>query len=121
MKQKESSTTDGYASLFKAFLALKTMDEVKSFFEDLCTPAELKDFVDRWSVVGPLQEGVPYREIQKMTGVSVTTVTRVARAMKYGSGGYILIYNRLLRAKNVKKNQVKNRAAKKRPSKQRIA
>jgi uncharacterized protein YerC len=38
---------------------------------------------------------VPYREIYKQTGVSVTTVGRVARYLTNGNGGYSLAAARL--------------------------
>jgi uncharacterized protein YerC len=38
---------------------------------------------------------VPYREIYKQTGVSVTTVGRVARYLTSGNGGYALAAARL--------------------------
>ena len=40
--------------------------------------------------MGLLQQGVPYREIHKQTGVSVTTIGRVARYLTNGNGGYTL-------------------------------
>jgi TrpR-related protein YerC/YecD len=82
-------------SLFAAVLTLKSIEECKSFFRDLCTPAELQALADRWAVVGLLQDGVPYREIHKQTGVSVTTIGRVARYLTNGNGGYSLASERL--------------------------
>nr|WP_250636780.1 Trp family transcriptional regulator [Steroidobacter denitrificans] len=46
-------------------------------------------------MVGLLQKGVPYREIHKQTGVSVTTIGRVARFLSTGNGGYLLAAERL--------------------------
>lgn len=60
---------------------------------DLCTPAELEAIADRWKVVPLLAEGVPYREIHDRTGVSVTTIGRVART-RTGAGGYRLALQR---------------------------
>ena len=71
-------------SLFAAVLTLKTVDECRAFFRDLCTPAELQAIADRWAVVDWLQKGVPYREIHRLTGVSVTTIGRVARCLADG-------------------------------------
>ena len=34
--------------LFSAILVLKTPEEARDFFYDLCTPAELEGLVDRW-------------------------------------------------------------------------
>lgn len=82
-------------ALFAAILTLRSIEECRAFFRDLCTPAELQALADRWSVVGLLQEGVPYREIHKQTGVSVTTIGRVARFLSTGNGGYQLAAERL--------------------------
>ena len=81
--------------LFQAILTLRSMDECRAFFRDLCTPAELQALADRWAVVGLLQQGLPYREIHRHTGVSVTTVGRVARYLASGNGGYALAARRL--------------------------
>jgi uncharacterized protein YerC len=55
----------------------------------------LQALADRWAVVGLLKEGVPYREIHKQTGVSVTTIGRVARYLTNGNGGYDLAVARI--------------------------
>ncbi len=82
-------------SLAEALLKLQSVDECRAFLKDLCSPAELQALADRWAVVGLLQEGLPYREIQRRTGVSVTTVGRVARYLTQGNGGYALVVKRL--------------------------
>ena len=46
-------------------------------------------------VVGLLQRDMPYREIHRQTGVSVTTIGRVARYLAAGNGGYALAARRL--------------------------
>ncbi len=83
------------SNLAEAFLAMKTADEMRSLIKDLTTPAELEALVDRWRVVRFLDEGRPYREINELTGVSVTTIGRVARFLEYGNGGYRLALERL--------------------------
>ena len=65
-------------ALCTAILALRSVEECRCFFRDLCTPAELQAMADRWAVVELLERGLPYREIHKQTGVSVTTISRVA-------------------------------------------
>lgn len=62
--------------------------DVQDFLVDLCTPAELEALADRWNVVPLLDQGVPYRTIHEQTGVSVTTIGRVARWLDHGTGGY---------------------------------
>lgn len=75
-------------ALFRAVLSLQDVSECRNFFKDLCTPAELQALVDRWQVVGLLQKDLPYRRIHDLTGVSVTTIGRVARFLSDGFGGY---------------------------------
>ena len=82
-------------SLLQAILTLRSVEECRDFFRDLCTPAELQALADRWSIVGLLQEQLPYREIHRQTGVSVTTIGRVARYLDNGHGGYALAFRRL--------------------------
>jgi len=82
-------------SLYRAIMTLRDADECRRFFHDLCTPAELEAMADRWAVVGLLKRGLPYREIHDRTGVSVTTVGRVARFLTDGNGGYEIASQRL--------------------------
>jgi TrpR-related protein YerC/YecD len=82
--------------LFRAILSLRTEAECEQFFSDLCTPAELEALADRWVVVAFLEEGLPYRKIHELTGVSVTTIGRVARFLSTGNG-YQTVLKRLRR------------------------
>ncbi len=77
-----------------AFATLQEATEVRAFLEDLCTPAEIEAMADRWRVVPLIDQGVPYRDIHDQTGVSVTTVGRVARCLAAGAGGYRLALDR---------------------------
>jgi TrpR-related protein YerC/YecD len=86
-------------NLCVAVAALRTPDEVRAFFRDLCTPAELQAMADRWAVVDHLKRNVPYREIHRLTGVSVTTIGRVARFLGNGNGGYEVATQRLEEAR----------------------
>ena len=75
-------------ALYEAILTLRDIRECRDFFRDLCTPAELQALVDRWHVVQLLMQDLPYRKINELTGVSVTTIGRVARFLSGGFGGY---------------------------------
>ena len=81
--------------LAEALLTLHTVGECRAFLRDLCSPAELQAMADRWAVVRDLGRGLPYREIHGRTGVSVTTIGRVARYLALGNGGYALAARRL--------------------------
>jgi TrpR-related protein YerC/YecD len=81
--------------LFRAILTLRNLDECRAFFHDLCTPAELQALKDRWAVAELLAEGrLSYRQIHEQTGVSVTTIGRVARYLLAGEGGYARVLQR---------------------------
>ena len=82
-------------SLSEALLSLQNPQEMKQFLEDLCTPAELEAMVDRWRVAQLVNQGNSYRDIREITGVSVTTIGRVARFMELGTGGYRTVLDRL--------------------------
>lgn len=75
-------------ALFSAVDSLGDIHECRNFFKDLCTPAELQALVDRWQVAELLREDLSYRRINELTGVSVTTIGRVARSLTDGYGGY---------------------------------
>ena len=81
-------------ALFRALISLESTDECRRFLKDLCTPAELQALVDRWQVVELLEQDLPYRRIHDLTGVSVTTIGRVARFLTSGFGGYQVALDR---------------------------
>ncbi len=86
--------------LAEAMLTLRSVEECRAFMRDLCSPAELQAMADRWAVVNDLERGLPYREIHRHTGVSLTTIGRVARYLAAGSGGYALAARRLKGSNN---------------------
>jgi TrpR-related protein YerC/YecD len=91
MKAGERNRTteqDVEHQLYEALTTLTGVSEMRDFFRDLCTPAERQAMADRWRVVALLREGRPYRDIHDRTGVSVTTIGRVARYLDDGNGGY---------------------------------
>ena len=95
MKSQVTNKQHSLLELMRAISLLENEQEALAFFTDLSTPAELEAMSDRWEVVPLLRKGIPYRTIHERTGVSVTTITRVARCLGLGSGGYSLIANRL--------------------------
>ena len=82
-------------NLIAALLTLRSLEEYRAFLRDLCTPAEIQAMADRWAVVDCLRRGLPYRRTHEQTGVSLTTIGRVARYLAQGSGGYQLAAQRL--------------------------
>lgn len=84
--------------LMDAVTALKTREECKKFFRDLCTLRELESMTSRWQVAKQVKKGIPYRNIVKKTGASTATITRVASWVHHGTGGYQLMLERKKRA-----------------------
>ncbi len=86
-------------ALSRALLSLQSAEEVKAFLNDLCTPAEIRAFAERFKVARLLDEGqLSYRDIAMRTGASTTTVTRVARFLReMPHKGYRLVLDRLKR------------------------
>lgn len=74
--------------LFKAFLLLKTEDEVASFCRDLMTSGEISEFAARWQVAQELSKGKTQRQVASEQNVSLATVTRVNQWLKRGMNGY---------------------------------
>ena len=93
-EQQKKALKAAAESLYRAFLTLDKAAEVRQFLLDLCTPSELEAIVDRWWTASLLKDGRSYREISEITGVSVTTIGRVARYMNMGEGGYRLALRR---------------------------
>jgi len=66
-------------ALYEAILNLKNMDECCRFFDDLCTPGELRSMEQRFDVATYLLQDQVYLEILEKTGASSATISRVRR------------------------------------------
>ncbi|MDR1438350.1 MAG: trp operon repressor [Puniceicoccales bacterium] len=92
-----SLKSEGFESLCWAIAAAKTHGELQSFLRDLCTPKELDAMVGRWQVCRLLNMGqLSYREIHRITGISLVTIGRISRCLNE-NGGYKKILNYLER------------------------
>ncbi len=81
--------------LIQAILALTTKNETERFLRDLMTEKEIKEFAKRLKAAEMLTEKVPYSIIKKETGLSSTTIARVAKWLNGKGGGYKMIINKL--------------------------
>ena len=86
-----------FQALCEAVLQLRTRDECRKFLLDLCTPAEILAFAERWKVARLLdRNGHSYRDLHEKTGISITTIGRVARFLNQEPHqGYRLVLQRL--------------------------
>lgn len=82
-------------NLFNAILLLKNVEECYSFFEDLCTVAEIKALAQRLEVAKMLRQKKTYTEICENTGASTATISRVNRCLLYGADGYSMVLDRI--------------------------
>lgn len=81
--------------MYRAILTLRTVDECKQFFDDLCTVTELQAMEQRYQVAVCLSKGMIYNDILAETGASSATISRVNRSLQYGKDGYEIAFNRL--------------------------
>ncbi|HBF76873.1 MAG TPA: TrpR-like protein YerC/YecD [Clostridiaceae bacterium] len=81
--------------LMDAILTLKNREECYRFFEDVCTINEIRAIAQRLQVAQMLREKRTYIDIADTTGASTATISRVNRALNYGSDGYKIIFERL--------------------------
>ena len=69
--------------LCEALLTPRDADEMARLLADLCTPAEVRTLAERWHVARLLEQtDLTYRDIHDATGVSTTTIVRVARFLR---------------------------------------
>ncbi|MDO5326961.1 MAG: YerC/YecD family TrpR-related protein [Clostridia bacterium] len=66
-------------ALYEAIMNLKDLDECCRFFDDLCTPTELRSMEQRYDVAVYLMRDQVYTEILEKTGASSATISRVRR------------------------------------------
>lgn len=90
-KLKDAATDQ----LFKAILLLQNVEECYAFFEDICTVNEIKSLAQRLEVAKMLGQKSKYTDITEKTGASAATISRVNRALTYGTDGYNSILQRL--------------------------
>lgn len=88
--------------LFEAILSLETVEECYRFFDDLCTINELEAFGQRLKVAKLLHEKFTYQEIERRTGISAATTSKISKSYVYGPGGYKMVIDRLNKLKEGK-------------------
>ena len=69
--------------LCAALLTPRSREEMARLLADLCTPSEIRTIAERWHVARLLDDSsLSYRDIHEATGVSTTTIVRVARFLR---------------------------------------
>lgn len=81
--------------LCHAILSLTSVDECYAFLEDILTISELQSIAQRLSVARMVDQGQTYDDIEKVTGASSATISRVKRCLNFGADGYRMVLDRL--------------------------
>ena len=81
--------------LYRAVLTMETLDDCRAFFDDLFTKQELINFSQRFQVAKLLLQGDTYNQIRDQIAVSSSTITRINTELRFGSGGYRRILERM--------------------------
>ena len=96
MTNWRSEATD---RLVRVLSEITTEEKMYGFLEDLCTIKEIMDMSQRLELAILLKKGTNYQEINRITGVSTATISRVNKCLSYGTGGYQEVLESLEEAK----------------------
>ncbi len=77
-----------HRELFDLIRSVETPEEAKNLLTDLLTPHEIDALAERWQEVQLLAKGMTQRQVAKKLGISISKVTRGARMLQHGSGGF---------------------------------
>ncbi|HVZ58444.1 MAG TPA: YerC/YecD family TrpR-related protein [Patescibacteria group bacterium] len=87
--------TKSEKELFQTISSIETEDECRFFLRDLLTEAEIKEFANRWKVARMLNQKIAYKQIERETGMSSTTIARIQKWLTNGMNGYQTMINKL--------------------------
>ena len=74
--------------LADVIVALEDKKTTLAFLKNILTPAELEEVSTRLQIVKLLKKGLPQREVAEKLSVSIGTVSRGSRELKYGGDGF---------------------------------
>lgn len=80
--------------LAAALVSIKDTGLAEAFLANILTPAELEEISKRLQIVKLLLKGVSQRDVAKKINVSMGTVSRGSRELKYGENGFKKILQR---------------------------
>lgn len=87
-KNQNQSFQKNLNQLCQALFKIDSKKDLKNFLIDLCTTTELQAMSERLEVAKLISKKIPYRKISETTGLSTTTITRIATWIKDGNQGY---------------------------------
>ena len=92
--EKDLTQNTGFKKLCKGLASLSDAKKVAKLLRDVATLKECLDMSERLQAAEMIQKGLPYRSINEKTGISTTTITRVAHWLHHGMGGYELVLDK---------------------------
>ena len=78
--------------LYQLIASMKTEEDCKALFSDLCTEKEIEKMAERVYAAQLLMEGKTYNQVMAQSNISSATLSRVSRSVQYGQG-----YSRFLK------------------------
>ena len=95
MSHLRINRTESIDQFCQALLSLQNTEECYTFLSDLFTVQEVTAFAQRLQVARLLREGNTYEMVRSQVPVSSSTITRINTELRYGSGGYEMVLDRL--------------------------
>ena len=86
MSDDKKITVDMINDLYDLIASIKSRDDCRLLFEDLCTNKEVEQMAQRLLSARLLMDGCTYNEIMEKTDISSATLSRVSRCVQYGKG-----------------------------------
>ena len=80
------------AALYRLIADMKTEEDCRALFSDLCTEKEIEKMAERVYAARLLLEGKTYNQVMAQANISSATLSRVSRSVQYGKG-----YSRFLK------------------------
>ena len=74
--------------LAQVIISLENKEVAKAFLKNILTPGELEEISKRLQIVKLLKNGVSQRKVAQKLNVSIGTVSRGSRELKYGASGF---------------------------------
>lgn len=78
------------------FCKMNSHEDMQDLLLDVCTKKELESIFQRFRIAEMLKNGLTFVEIEAITGISSTTITKVSKSLKNGKG-----YNKAFRKYNL--------------------
>jgi TrpR-related protein YerC/YecD len=73
-------------ALYRLIAELKTPEDCRALFNDLCTIKEIEKMAERVYAAKLLMEGKTYNQVIAQADISSATLSRVSRCVQYGQG-----------------------------------